>query len=67
MRKWFVLVAAISLMLGTAGVAGAAPLNWGGSTTFIIATHDQSVMRYAKRIVRMRDGRIVEDIDQHAA
>lgn len=42
-------------------------LNEHHSTTFIIATHDQSVMRYAKRIVRMRDGRIVEDIDQHAA
>jgi hypothetical protein len=37
MRKWFVLVAAISLVLGTAGVAGAAPLNWGGSTTFTIS------------------------------
>ena len=37
MRKWFVLVAAISLVLGTAGVAGAAPLNWGGSTTLTIA------------------------------
>jgi hypothetical protein len=37
MRKWFVLVAAISLVLGTAGVAGAAPLNWGGTTQLTIA------------------------------
>jgi hypothetical protein len=37
MRKWFVLVAAISLLLGTAGVAGAAPLNWEGSSTITIA------------------------------
>ena len=37
MRKWFVLVAAISLVLGTAGVAGAAALNWEGSATVTIA------------------------------
>ena len=37
MRKCFVLVAAISLVLGAAGVAGAAPLNWEGSITFTIA------------------------------
>jgi hypothetical protein len=37
MRKWFVLVAAILLVLGTAGVAGAAPMNWEGSTTMTIA------------------------------
>lgn len=42
-------------------------LNEHHNTTFVIATHDQSVMRYAKRIIRMRDGRIVEDIEQHAA
>ena len=36
-------------------------------TTFIIATHDQRVMAYAKRLVRMLDGRIVEQIDQNAA
>jgi putative ABC transport system ATP-binding protein len=36
-------------------------------TTFVIATHDQRVMRYAKRLVRMLDGRIVDDIEQHAA
>jgi len=37
MRKWFVLVAAISLVLGATGVAGAAPLNWEGSSTITIA------------------------------
>ena len=42
-------------------------LNEHHSTTFVIATHDRSVMRYAKRIVRMLDGRIVEDIEQDAA
>jgi len=33
----------------------------------VIATHDQRVMRYAKRLVRMLDGRIVDDIEQDAA
>jgi putative ABC transport system ATP-binding protein len=33
-------------------------------TTFIMATHDERVMAYAKRLVRMLDGRIVEEIDQ---
>ncbi len=42
-------------------------LNEHHETTFVIATHDQGVMRYAKRLVRMRDGRIVEDVQQHAA
>ena len=42
-------------------------LNENHHTTFIIATHDQHAMRYAKRLVRMLDGRIVEDIDQDAA
>jgi len=42
-------------------------LNRNHNTTFVIATHDQRVMRYAKRIVRMLDGRIVEDIEQDAA
>jgi hypothetical protein len=37
MRKWFVLVAATSLVLGAAGVAGAAPLNWSGIATVTIA------------------------------
>ena len=42
-------------------------LNEHHNTTFIIATHDQRVMRYAKRLVRMLDGRIVEDIVQNAS
>ena len=42
-------------------------LNQHHNTTFVIATHDQRVMAYAKRLVRMLDGRIVEDIQQHAA
>ena len=41
-------------------------LNQHHNTTFIIATHDQRVMRYAKRLVRMLDGRIVEDLEQNA-
>ncbi|MDH3303594.1 MAG: ABC transporter ATP-binding protein [Gammaproteobacteria bacterium] len=42
-------------------------LNEHHNTTFVIATHDQRVMGYAKRLIRMLDGRIVDDIDQHAA
>lgn len=42
-------------------------LNRHHNTTFVIATHDQRVMGYAKRLVRMLDGRIVDDIEQHAA
>ena len=42
-------------------------LNEHHSTTFIIATHDKRVMSYAKRLVRMLDGRIVDDITQDAA
>lgn len=42
-------------------------LNDHHGTTFIIATHDERVMTYAKRLVRMLDGRIVEEIEQNAA
>ena len=42
-------------------------LNGHHNTTFIIATHDKRVMSYAKRAVRMLDGRVVEDIQQDAA
>lgn len=42
-------------------------LNDHHDTTFIIATHDKRVMSYAKRLVRMLDGRIVDDIVQDAA
>lgn len=37
------------------------------NTTFVIATHDQRVMAYAKRLIKMLDGRIVDDINQRAA
>ena len=37
MRSCFVLVAAISIAVGAAGVASAAPLNWGGTLTVTIA------------------------------
>ena len=42
-------------------------LNDHHDTTFVIATHDKRVMSYAKRLIRMLDGRIVDDIEQHAA
>jgi putative ABC transport system ATP-binding protein len=41
-------------------------LNQHHNSTFIIATHDQRVMRYARRLIKMLDGRIVEDIEQQA-
>jgi len=42
-------------------------LNRNHGTTFVIATHDQRVMGYAKRVIRMLDGRIVGDEQQEAA
>ena len=39
-------------------------LNTRHETTFVISTHDQRVMDYAKRLVKMLDGRIVDDIRQ---
>ena len=42
-------------------------LNTRHRTTFIIATHDQRVMAYARRIVHMLDGRIVDDVAQDTA
>ena len=39
-------------------------LNENHNTTFVIATHDRRVMAYAKRLIKMLDGRIVDDIDQ---
>jgi putative ABC transport system ATP-binding protein len=42
-------------------------LNEHHNTTFVIATHDQRVMGYAKRLVCMLDGRIVDDLKQDAA
>jgi len=42
-------------------------LNEHHGSTFVIATHDKRVMGYAKRLIRMLDGRIVGDVDQDAA
>ena len=42
-------------------------LNQIHGTTFVIATHDQRVMGYAKRLIKMLDGKIVDDIAQQAA
>ena len=42
-------------------------LNRHHSTTFAIATHDQRVMGYARRVIRMLDGRIVGDEQKQAA
>jgi putative ABC transport system ATP-binding protein len=42
-------------------------LNQNHVTTFVIATHDRRVMAYAKRLIKMLDGRIVDDIAQQAA
>jgi len=42
-------------------------LNATHGTTFVIATHDQRVMGYARRLIRMLDGQIVEDIQQKVA
>ncbi len=39
-------------------------LNSHHGTTFVIATHDRRVMSYAKRLIKMLDGRIVDDIAQ---
>lgn len=42
-------------------------LNRNHKTTFVIATHDKRVMAYAKRLIKMLDGRIIDDIEQHVA
>ena len=39
-------------------------LNERHSITFVIATHDRRVMAYARRLIKMLDGKIVDDIDQ---
>jgi len=36
-------------------------LNASMGTTFIISTHDEGVMKFAKRLVRLHDGRIIND------
>ena len=42
-------------------------LNENHCVTFLISTHDERVMRYANRLIRMQDGRIVADDLQAAA
>lgn len=42
-------------------------LNETTGTAFIFATHDPRVMDYAKRVVKMQDGRIIDNGDQPAA
>lgn len=42
-------------------------LNENHSVTFLISTHDEQVMRYANRLIRMQDGRIMADDLQAAA
>ena len=41
-------------------------LNQHHKTTFVIATHDQRVMAHVPRLIKMLDGRIVDDLRQHA-
>ena len=36
-------------------------LNENHGVTFIIATHDERVMRHARRLIRMRDGKVLSD------
>ena len=36
-------------------------LNQNHGVTFVIATHDKRVMRYARRLIKMRDGKIISD------
>jgi putative ABC transport system ATP-binding protein len=42
-------------------------LNDSHQVTFLIATHDERVMRYAKRLIKMQDGRVIEDLKQVSA
>lgn len=39
-------------------------LNQNHNITFVIATHDTRVMAYAKRLIKMRDGKIISDEKQ---
>jgi putative ABC transport system ATP-binding protein len=36
-------------------------LNQHHNITFVIATHDTRVMAYARRLIKMRDGKIISD------
>lgn len=38
-----------------------AGLNRDSGTTFVFSTHDPQVLTYARRVVRMRDGRLVDE------
>ena len=42
-------------------------LNEAHAVTFMISTHDERVMRYAKRLLKMQDGRVIEDLAQTPA
>ena len=42
-------------------------LNTHHGVTFLISTHDERVMRYARRLIRMQDGRIIGDEPQAGA
>ena len=39
-------------------------LNEKHGVTFLIATHDERVMRFARRLVRMQDGKVISDVNQ---
>ena len=39
-------------------------LNEHHNVTFLIATHDERVMRYAKRLIKMQDGKVISDKTQ---
>jgi putative ABC transport system ATP-binding protein len=39
-------------------------LNVHHNVTFVIATHDVRVMKYAKRLIKMEDGKIISDETQ---
>jgi len=41
-----------------------ASLNENHGITFVIATHDKRVMAYARRLVKMQDGKIISDETQ---
>jgi putative ABC transport system ATP-binding protein len=39
-------------------------LNEHHQVTFMIATHDERVMRQARRLIKMQDGKVIEDLEQ---
>ena len=39
-------------------------LNTHTGTTFVISTHDKLVMSFAKRLIKLHDGEIIDDINQ---